>query len=284
MAHGWAAVKEMNLDYVAAALCDVGVAALVYDHRGFGASEGLRGDADPHQQIADHRSAIDAAAGMADLDVGRLGVWGSSYSGGHVLCVAADDARVRAVVAQVPTISGGEATRRRHDAAGLAELRRRFAAERAALARGAPPTYVPAAVVTGGPPDPGREVLDPVAPHALPPAPEGVYADAERGRYYADLPAERRRTWRNRVTLSSFERYARYEPGERIADSPAPLLVITAAQDTITPTDLIDAAVARVRGAREIETLTVPGGHYALYTDHRERCARAAAAFFADRL
>jgi len=277
-------VKEMNLDYVAAALCDEGIAALVFDHRGFGASEGLRGDIDPEQQIADYGTAIDVAERMPGLDTGRLGVWGSSYSGGHVLCVSARDARVRAAVAQVPTISGGEAMRRRHDAAGLQAQRERFAGERAALRAGAPPTYVPAAQVTGGPPDPGREILDPVDPSVLPPAPEGTYADADRGRFYADLPDARRRTWRNRVTLSSFERYAGYEPGELITGSSAPLLVITADRDTITPTDLIDAAVARARTAREVETLAVPGGHYALYTDHRERCARAAAAFLAARL
>jgi dipeptidyl aminopeptidase/acylaminoacyl peptidase len=281
MAHGWAAVKEMNLDYVAAAFCDVGVASLVFDHRGFGGSEGLRGDIDPLRQIADYGAALEAAERMSVVDRTRLGVWGTSYSGGHVLCVSAQDARVRAAVAQVPTISGGEASRRRRDPAGLRALDADFARERDALAAGRPPRYVQAAEVSGGPEEPQGDPA-PVDPWELPPAPDGVYADVDRGRFYAELPVERRRTWRNRITLLSLERYAAYEPGASLSASSEPLLVITAEDDTITPTDLTRDAIAR--SGRDVETLSVPGGHYAVYTNHRERCARAAAEFMARHL
>ena len=64
LAHGWAAVKEMNLDYFAAAFRDAGIAALVFDHRGFGASEGPRGDIDPAR--ADRRLRRRAGRGRAD--------------------------------------------------------------------------------------------------------------------------------------------------------------------------------------------------------------------------
>ena len=282
MAHGWAAVKEMNLDYFAAAFCDAGIAALVFDHRGFGASEGLRGDIDPAQQIADYRSALDVAEPLEGADARRLGVWGTSYSGGHVLRVAELDRRVRAAVAQVPTISGGEATRRRRDAAALRALREDFARERAELARGRSPRYVPAADVAGPPADEAGEVLDPVDPAELPPAPAGEYPDADRGRFYAELPPERRRTWRNRITLLSLERFAAYEPGTSLPALEIALLVVMAEDDTITPTDLIQDAVARA-GAN-VETLCLPGGHYGVYTNHRERAARAAAAFMARQL
>jgi dipeptidyl aminopeptidase/acylaminoacyl peptidase len=261
LAHGWAAVKEMNLDYFAAAFRDAGIAALVFDHRGFGASEGPRGDIDPALQIADYGSALDAAERMDGVDAGRLGVWGTSYSGGHVLCVARDDRRVRAAVAQVPTISGGEATRRR--------------------ARTPPATeYVPAAD-TGGH-DFDGDGGDPVDPRELPPAPDGEYPDADRWRFYAELPAERRRTWRNRITARSLERYAAYEPGACMPDVAVPLLVVLAEDDTVTPSDLIRDAVRASGG--NVATLAVPGGHYAVYTNHRDRTARAAAAFMADHL
>ncbi len=261
LAHGWAAVKEMNLDYFAAAFRDAGIAALVFDHRGFGASEGPRGDIDPALQIADYGSALDAAERMDDVDAGRLGVWGTSYSGGHVLCVARDDRRVRAAVAQVPTISGGEATRRRGRTPPATE-------------------YVPAAD-TGGR-DLDGDGGDPVDPAELPPAPDGEYPDAERWRFYAELPPERRRTWRNRITARSLERYATYEPGACMPGVAVPLLVVLAEDDTVTPSDLIRDAVRASGG--NVETLAVPGGHYAVYTNHRERTARAAAAFMADHL
>jgi pimeloyl-ACP methyl ester carboxylesterase len=128
----------------------------------------------------------------------------------------------------------------------------------------------------------GPAVPSPVAPQELPFAPDGVYADAERGRFYDELPAERRRTWRNRITLRTLERYAAYEPGALLGTSSTPLLVITAEDDTVTPSDLARDAIARA--GRPVQTLSVPGGHYAVYTDHRERCARAAAGFLARHL
>jgi uncharacterized protein len=281
MAHGWAAVKEMNLDYVAAAFCDAGIAALVFDHRGLGASDGLRGDIDPERQIADYCSALDAAERIDGVDAERLGVWGTSFSGGHVLCVAADDALVRAAVAQVPTISGSEATRRRRGEGGLRE---ELAREDAALAAGRA-RYVPAADVgdTADHLHVEHEPREPIDPTQLPSAPSGEYRDGDRGRFYADLPEPRRRTWRNRVTLRSFARYAAYEPGRCLARlGSTPLLVVYADADTITPTDLIEHAVRRA-GAH-VETLALRGGHYCVYTNHRERAARAAAAFLARHL
>ncbi len=262
MAHGWAAVKEMNLDYVAAACCDAGLAALVFDHRGFGGSEGLRADIDPWTQIDDYGAALDAAERLDGVDADRLAVWGTSYSGGHVLCVAERDPRVLAAVAQVPTISGGEATRRR---GGRPERPL--------------PRYVPAAGVGDRVVDAGDAVREPIHPSELPPAPAGEYPDAERWRFYADLPPERRRTWRNRVTSRSLDRYAAYEPGASMPAVTVPLLVILAEADTITPSDLIRDAVQR--SGPNVETLSLPGGHYGVYTNHRERAARAAAAFLA---
>lgn len=279
VAHGWAAVKEMNLDYVAAALAGAGIAAVVFDHRGFGASDGTRGDIDPEQQIADYRSVLELAAARDEIDADRLGVWGTSYSGGHVLCVGARDRRVRAVVAQVPTISGGESTRRRYDGPRRAQLAGELAAEHERLRAGGQPSLVWAADVGGraiGDVQPARA---PVAPDALPPAPMAAYRDDERWRYYTELPSERLLTWRNRVTLRSLERYASYEPGRELAAvAPTPLLVIWADADTITPSDLIADAV--VRAGADVETLVVPGGHYGVYGAHRERTTSAAAAFF----
>ena len=65
-------------------------------------------------------------------------------------------------------------------------------------------------------------------------------------------------------------------------DVAVPLLVVLAEDDTVTPSDLIRDAV-RASG-EHVVTLAVPGGHYAVYTNHRERTATAAAAFMADHL
>ena len=107
MAHGFSAVKEMYLDRFAEVFARAGLAALVFDHRNFGASDGEpRQEIDPWAQVRDYRDAITYAHTRPEVDRERIGVWGSSYSGGHVLVVAAIDRRVRCAVAQVPLVSG----------------------------------------------------------------------------------------------------------------------------------------------------------------------------------
>jgi len=102
---------------------------------------------------------------------------------------------------------------------------------------GDPPRYVRVANLDGH----GLPGVDlpyagtPVPPEELPAAPAEEYADAERWRFYAELPEPRRRTWRNRVTLLSNERYAAYEPGDSMPNVEIPTLVIYAEADTITP-------------------------------------------------
>ena len=113
MAHGFSAVKEMYLDRFAEAFAAAGLAALVFDTRNFGASEGEpRQESDPWRQIADYRDAITFALTRPETDGRRMGVWGSSYSGAHVLVLGATDRRIRCVASQVPLISGYRNARR----------------------------------------------------------------------------------------------------------------------------------------------------------------------------
>lgn len=102
MAHGFSAVKEMYLDAYADAFQASGLAVLVFDNRGFGASDGEpRQDIDPWAEVRDNRHAITWIQLQDGVDPDQIGVWGSSYSGGHVLVVGALDRRVRCVVSQV---------------------------------------------------------------------------------------------------------------------------------------------------------------------------------------
>src|SRR5204862_4748675 len=113
MAHGFSAVKEMYLDRFADAFAAAGLGALVFDNRNFGASEGEpRYEIDPWEQVRDYRHAITYACTRKEVDAERIGIWGSSYSGGHVLVVGANDRRVKCVSAQVPLISGHRNARR----------------------------------------------------------------------------------------------------------------------------------------------------------------------------
>src|SRR5229473_6903796 len=118
--------------------------ALVYDNRNFGASGGEpRQEIDPVQQVRDYRHAITWARMQPEVDRERIGVWGSSYSGGHVLAVGAIDRRVKCVVSQVPLISGYRNIQRLVRPDFLGPLRAQLDADRDARFRGEAPATVP---------------------------------------------------------------------------------------------------------------------------------------------
>src|ERR687890_1904654 len=157
MAHGFSAVKEMYLDAFAEVFAAAGLNALVFDNRNFGASDGEpRQEIDPWAQVRDYRHAITYAQTRPEVDADRIGVWGSSYSGGHVLVLGAIDKRVKCVACQVPLVSGFRNIQRLVRQDFLAPNRAAMEQDRAARYRGEPPAMVPVV-------DP-----DPLAVSALP--------------------------------------------------------------------------------------------------------------------
>jgi dienelactone hydrolase len=91
----------------------------------------------PQQQILDIRNALYYLQGEPGVDRSRVGVWGAGMAGGHVLVIAATDARVRAAVAHVPVIEGKDAPKKASAPAGellQAELKRARLGEQASNA------------------------------------------------------------------------------------------------------------------------------------------------------
>ena len=95
MAHGFSAVKEMfRLSSYAERFQEAGFVTLVFDFRFLGASDGEpRGRIVSFDQQADYRNAITWLTLQPDVNPERIGAWGTSYSGGHVLHLAAFDRR-----------------------------------------------------------------------------------------------------------------------------------------------------------------------------------------------
>src|SRR3981081_3158066 len=144
MAHGFAGVKEMYLDRFAEVFAEAGLASLVFDNRNCPAGAGCpRQEIDPWQQVSDYRAAITYAITRPEVDADRIGIWGSSYSGGHGLVVGAIDRRVKCVVSQVPVISGHSNIRALVRADFLPGLRAQFEADRLARFGGAAPAMIP---------------------------------------------------------------------------------------------------------------------------------------------
>lgn len=264
MAHGYSAVKEMYLDHFAEAFAEAGLASLVFDNRNFGASEGTpRQEIDPWLQVRDYRDAITFAETLATTDPDRIGIWGSSYSGGHVLVVAAIDRRVKCVVAQVPLVSGHENARRLIRADMIAGFQGMFAADRRSRYAGGAPAMVP--VVTS----------DPAAPAALP--------TADSYTWFTDTARLRAPSWKNEVTLRSVEMFMEYEPGAYIGFiSPTPLLMVVALGDHLTVADQALSAYERALEPKRLVTL--PGGHFDAYVNGFAQASRPARDWFVEHL
>lgn len=273
MSHGFGVVRAMALPAFADVIAEAGIAVLSYDHRNVGGSGGTpRQEIDPYAQLGDARDVISLAQSLPGVDAARLGIWGSSYSGGHVLVLAATDARVRAVVSQVPTISGSTNASRRATADALDAARAGFVADRAARLAGGPPTTVLNA----------PDVTDADLAH------DGD--DGVRTPLGNDLRSWMRATppgdlegFVNELTLRSHELYATYEPGSYITRiAPTPLLVVCADHDTVTPTDEILRAYGEAREPQQLVLL--PGGHCDVYGPQRAAAAAAVRDFFDERL
>jgi uncharacterized protein len=245
MAHGFSAVKEMYLDSFAEVFAGAGLNALVFDNRCFGASGGEpRQEIDPWAQVRDYRQAITYALTLPEVDASRIGIWGSSYSGGHVLVVAAIDRRVKAVVCQVPLISGHDNLRALVRSDFIAGFREMFDADRLARFNGEPPAMVP--VVD----------KDPLAPSALP--------TADSWEWFSETGDTRAPAWRNEVTLRSVEMFTEYEPGVYLPwISPTPLLMLVAVGDHLVPSELAIAAFDTAHQPKELVIL--PGLHFDAY-------------------
>jgi uncharacterized protein len=264
MAHGFSAVKEMYLDAFAEVFAAAGLGALAFDNRNFGASDGEpRQEIDPWAQVRDYRHAITWAQARPEVDAGRIGVWGSSYSGGHVLVLAAIDKRIKCAVAQVPLVSGFRNIQRLVRQDFLAPNRALFESDRAARYRGEPPGMIPVV-------DP-----DPMATSALP--------TPDSWEWFSETGKTRAPAWRNEVTLRTVEMLMEYEPAvyiERI--SPTPLLMVVAAGDHLTPTDLALEAYQRALEPKRLELL--PGAHFDAYVKDFETASGAARDWFLEHL
>lgn len=264
MAHGYSAVKEMYLDKFAEKFAEAGLASLVFDNRNFGASDGkIRQEIDPWQQIRDYRDAITFVETLPQTDVDRIGVWGSSYSGAHVIVVGATDRRVKCVSAQVPLISGHNNAQRLVRADYIAGFQAAMAEDRRARYRGEAPAMVP--VVSE----------NPAGPAALP--------TPDSWTWFTETQKLRAPSWRNEVTLRSVEMFMDYEPGAYLPFvSPTPLQIVVALGDHLTVADQALAGYEKALHPKRL--ITLKGGHFDAYINDFDAASNASVEWFKQHL
>jgi pimeloyl-ACP methyl ester carboxylesterase len=240
MAHGVDGAGNARLGAFAQRFADAGIAALIFDYRHFGHSEGEpRRLVDRDRQLDDWNAAINFARMLQGIDPRRLAVWGTSLSAGHVATIAADTPDIATPISQVPMVSGVSALR----AAGArTALRIAFVDLRDQVRRalGRPPSFIPLV----GPPGSRAAMSSP---------------DAEPGYRALFEPAEESR---NEATARGLLSLAAYHPAIRAPEIQCPWLVCVCDGDAITPPRPAVKAAAR---ARRGEIRHYDAGHFDIY-------------------
>ena len=245
MTHGTSATIGMVTDRYAEVFHDAGLAVLLYDHHGFGASGGEpRQEINPWIQARGYRDALTHLCAHPGIDPSRIALWGDSYSAGHALIVGAVDPRPAAVVVQVPALGAAPPP---PDPGG--EL---FAALAATLedgdVRGTPET-------TTGP-------LPVVSPDQL--GAPSLLTPVSAFRWFIEYGGRHGTGWQNRATRAIPPTPAPYHAGLATPHLRKPLLAMIAPEDEMPHADpaVTRAAVDAVPAGAEV--VEIEGGHFGL--------------------
>jgi uncharacterized protein len=240
LAHGFSAVRDQRLDAYAERFVQAGLTALVFDYRYFGDSDGEpRQLLDIRRQLDDWRAAIAYARTLEGVDPARIAIWGSSFSGGHVMTLAAHDPSLAAAVSQVafadglitlPSLGIGQALR----------LTREGLRDQVAALRGRPPRMIAAV----GPPGSNSVMNTP---------------DAESSFQAITPPGS---TWRNEVAARIALHIGGYRPGRQAGKIRCPILFCVAEDDDLTAPGLVLKAA---KEAPRAEVKRYPIGHFDIY-------------------
>lgn len=259
MAHGLSGTRDASLEPYAERFAAAGFYVVLFDYRYLGASDGT-----PRQlisiprQLDDWRAAIAFARSIAGVDAGRIGLWGCSLSGGHVVAAAARDGRIAAVSAQCPMLDGFRSSQHVRRQVGVGMIGRlTVAALHDALCGlfGLAPHYVPLVAPRGG-----------LAAMATPDA-------------YAGMTAIVPRTWRNQVAARLFLWLQLYRPIRYASALKCPTLLIACSKDTVVSVAATQEFAARL--GEKARLVTLPIGHFDIYLgEWFERSSTEQVAFF----
>jgi fermentation-respiration switch protein FrsA (DUF1100 family) len=243
MAHGFGGTRDSGLLPFAEAFAEAGLDVLLFDYRGFGDSSGEpRQLAQPSRHREDYAAAIEFARGLDGVDPDRIVLWGTSWSGGHIVYVAAEDPRIAAIVSQTPDLDGIRALEQVRRYAGL-----RYQMRLAVLGfkdgigsiLGRDPLMVP---VVGRP---------------------GELAAMSSEESEPGMLAIAGPTWRNEVTARGAAAEIFNRAITRIEKVRCPILIQIADRDSIAPAAASRAAAWRAKGL--VEVREYPCAHFDIY-------------------
>ena len=240
LGHGLGAVREMRLDAFSERFAAAGIATLAFTYRYFGDSGGRpRQLMSVKRQLADWDAALDFVKGCADVDGRRVGVWGSSFGGGHAITVASRHPELLAAISQCP-FTDGLASTAALGVKGSLQVMPVLLRDFAARLLGRPPVMVPIAAAPGQP-----ALMN--AHDALP----GYLALVPKGMVFV-----------NHVAARVLPEIMAYRPGRSASKVKLPILFCVSTTDTVTPPE---QTIALVRKAPHGETKLYAAGHFEFY-------------------
>jgi len=237
LCHGFTGIKELILPDYARAFAEAGFAALAFDYRGFGGSEGTPGRLVARRQVEDIRNSMTYFGTVEGVDPSRLGLWGTSYGAANVIVAAGQDQRAKCVVAQVGFADGGRRSRERPPAESApflamieAERRKRVLTNESTM-------------------------VDPLQ----------LLSDPETAAFFGSA-RERLRGLDQPISMEFIESTFEHRPIDAAANlQDCPLLLIAAELDTVTPASESEALFAAAREPKRL--VVIPGiHHYEIYS------------------
>mmetsp|Transcript_6822 Transcript_6822/g.15093 ORF Transcript_6822/g.15093 Transcript_6822/m.15093 type:complete len:428 (-) Transcript_6822:260-1543(-) len=255
MAHGLGGQRDFGLHTYADAFAAKGFAVVLFDYRGFGGSDGEpRNWVSPSRHLEDWEAAVEALlpggpSSSSGLSCSALSLWGTSFSGGHVIVTAAKyRAAISAVVSQVPHLSGVEASKLGMSRRGLLGGLRLLAAglhDRLRGLVGRSPAYVR---LVGRPGDLAFMLLH----------------EEELGSYYAKHPAVRIGGWKPYAPARLALDISRYSPLKSLPMVTAPLMFVSATEDSLCPHHVVRQAAKEYCNST-CELLEYAVNHFDIY-------------------
>lgn len=233
MAPGFGGVKEMLIPHYANALAAAGIATIAVDYPNFGASYGTpRQHVDIKAHLATYRRALDYLQKDARIDSQKLGVWGSSLSGGHALVTAAHDKRVKSVYTIIPFIATSLKMAPVFARVTMLDLLGRTLGRQ------------PKTIKVAGRPE------------------EFAVMNTDGAWDWMQIMTADSPRFVNEVTVSSLLQMANYRTGSAARKIRVPLKVVLASDDTITPAAMVKKAVAKTPNVQIEE---YPETHFELF-------------------
>jgi uncharacterized protein len=233
MAHGFGGTRDAGLEPYAQKFTSAGYVVVLFDYRHFGASDG-----EPRQlfsishQLKDWSSAINYARGLDGVDSQRIGLWGTSFSGGHVIVSAAEDGSIAAVSAQCPMMDALAAARNVIQYGGIAAFMKLGALGMVDQLRSIlrmSPLYIPLIAAPGE--------LAAMSSH-----------DSASG-YGVIVPPQ----WRNEVCARYALTIAGYRPIAYANRLPCPALIQVCMRDSLAPPDAAVATAHKIGSKAELK-------------------------------